>query len=292
MTHMRLAGRRDCGKNYGNRHTLVSGNTIWHEGLAVQTRLDGKRAVVTAGAGGAGLVIARHLLSAGAEVFVCDVDAAAVAALPAGVAGAVVDVSDPDRIDAWLAPLVDGGIDILVNNAGIAGPTGPVEDLDYDDWRNCLAVCLDSQFLFARRVVPAMKAKKSGAIVNISSTAGMMGMPQRAPYVAAKFGVVGLTKALAMELGPHNVRVNAIAPGSISGERMERVIAAHAKAESVSQERVRKMYTVGTSMLTFVDAEEIADMTVYLCSDHAGRITGQVIAVCGGTETLYPRELT
>lgn len=257
----------------------------------MQTRLDGKRAVVTAGAGGAGLVIAGHLRREGAEVFVCDIDAAAVAALPGGIAGAVVDVSEPDAVDDWLGPIVGGGIDILVNNAGIAGQTGPVEELDFDAWRRCLSVCLDSQFLFARRVVPAMKAGGAGTIVNISSTAGLMGMPHRAPYVAAKFGVVGLTKALAMELGPHNIRVNAIAPGSISGDRMDRVIAAHAKAEGLTEDRVRRMYTVGTSLLTFVDAEEIADMTVYLCSDHAKRITGQVIAVCGGTETLYPREL-
>jgi len=261
------------------------------EVYGVRTQLNGKQAVVTAGASGLGRVIAGHLAAEGAEVVVCDVDDAAVSALPAEIAGSVVDVADADAVDAWLGPIARRGVDILVNNAGIAGPTGPIEDLDHAGWRRCLDVCLDSQFLCSRLVVPGMKARKSGTIINISSTAGMMGLPFRAPYVAAKFAVIGLMKTLAMELGPHNIRVNAIAPGSINGDRMERVIAAHAEAEGISPERVRAMYTVGTSLGTFVDAEEVADMVVYLCSDHAKRISGQVIAVCGGTETLYPREV-
>ena len=137
-----------------------------------------------------------------------------------------------------------------------------------------------------------MKDGKTGSIVNIASTAGLMGLPNRVPYVAAKFGVVGLTKTLAMELGPYNIRVNAIAPGSIAGDRMDRVIAAHAKAEGMSQAQVREMYIQGTSMQTFVDADEIADIVVYLCSARGKHISGQVIAVDGHTETLYPRTLT
>ena len=136
-----------------------------------------------------------------------------------------------------------------------------------------------------------MKVKNAGAIVNISSTAGMMGLPNRAPYVAAKFGVVGLTKALAIELGPFNIRVNAIAPGSITGDRMDRVIAAHAKADGISEAQVREMYIQGTSMQTFVDADEIADIVIYLCSERGKHISGQVIAVDGHTETLHSRTL-
>lgn len=252
---------------------------------------DGKRAVVTAGAGGAGYIIARHLRDEGARVFVCDIDPAAIAGLPEDIEGALVDVSDDLAVENWLGPLARDGVDILVNNAGIAGPTAPIEDIEVDDWRRCIAVCLESQYACTRLAVPSMKSRKDGVIINISSTAGIMGMPNRTPYVAAKFGVVGLTKALAMELGPHNIRVNAIAPGSINGERMQRVIKAHAASEGLSEDQVRKMYTVGTSMMTFVDAEEIADMVVYLSSDKARRITGQVISVCGGTETLYPRSV-
>jgi NAD(P)-dependent dehydrogenase (short-subunit alcohol dehydrogenase family) len=257
----------------------------------LDTNLRGKRAVVTAGAGGAGLVIAGSLASEGAEVFVCDVDDDALSALPAGLRGARVDVSDPGQVDAWLGPIVAVGIDILVNNAGIAGPTAPAEDISAEDWRACLAVDLDGQFFCARAVIPAMKRQRAGAIVNISSTAGIMGLPNRTPYVAAKFAVVGLTKTLAMELGAHNIRVNAIAPGSITGDRMDRVIAAHARADTVSEDHVRAMYTLGVSMATFVAPQEIADMVVYLCSERGRHISGQVIAVDGNTETLYPRDL-
>ena len=257
----------------------------------MKTELTGKRAVVTAGAGGSGLVIARSLAAEGAEVFVCDVDSAALQALPAGLSGTKVDVSDPAAVADWLAPITAKGIDILVNNAGIAGPTAAVEEITTEDWRRCLSVDLDSQFYCVRAVVPAMKRQGAGAIVNISSTAGLMGLPLRTPYVAAKFAIVGMTKSLAMELGRDNIRVNAIAPGSISGDRMERVIAAHAAADGLGEDHVRAMYTQGVSMASFVSPEEIADMVVYLCSERGRRITGQVIAVDGGTETLYPREL-
>ena len=257
----------------------------------MDTRLDGRRAAVTAGAGGVGRVIASRLAGEGADVFVCDIDAAAIAALPEDINGARVDVADPDQVDTWLGPIAGDGIDILVNNAGISGPTAPIEDIGVENWRKCLAVCLDSNFFCARRVIPSMKDKKAGAIVNIASTAGLMGLPNRAAYVAAKFGVIGLTKTLAMELGPFNIRVNAIAPGSITGDRMDRVIAAHAKAEGITEAQVREMYIQGTSMQTFVDADEIADIVVYLCSERGKHISGQVIAVDGHTETLYPRTL-
>ena len=255
----------------------------------MDTRLDGRRAVVTAGAGGLGLVIARTLAGEGATVFVCDIDEEALANLPGAVEGARVDVADPDAVADWLDPIAAAGVDLLVNNAGIAGPTKPLEEITPDEWRRCLAVGLDGQFHCARRVSPVMKRQRSGAMVNISSTAGFLGMPYRAPYVAAKFGVIGLTKAMAMELGRHGIRVNAIAPGAIRGERMDRVIAAQAEAEGLSAEEVRSSYADGTSMGTFVDPEEIAYMVVFLASARGARISGQVISVDGHTETLYPR---
>ena len=258
----------------------------------MDTRLDGQRAIVTAGAGGAGRVIAEALAGEGATVFVCDIDETALASLPDDISGTIVDVADPAAVAAWLGPIVSDGVDILVNNAGIAGPTKPIEDIAPEEWRQCLAVTLDAQFLCAQQVVPAMKAQASGAIVNISSTAGIMGMPNRAPYVAAKYGVVGLTKTLAMELGRHGIRVNAIAPGSITGDRMKRVVSAHAESESITEEEVDAMYVLGTSMATYVDPEEIADMVVYLVSERGKRISGQVIGVDGHTETLYPRPLS
>ena len=256
----------------------------------MKTDLSGQRAVVTAGAGGLGLVIAETLRNEGADVHVCDVVPEAIERLPVGLTGAIVDVADPDAVDAWLGPVVAEGVDILINNAGIAGPTAPIEDITTDDWQRCLRTDLDSMFFTARQAVPAMKAAGRGVIVNLSSTAGFLGMPHRAPYVAAKFAVVGLTKTMAMELGPHGIRVNAIAPGSINGDRMNRVIAAHAESEGISKDRVKRMYTLGVSMGTFIDPDEVADMILYLTSDHARSISGQILAVDGHTETLYPRD--
>ena len=235
--------------------------------------------------------MALALQTKGATVFVCDVDADALATLPPGLSGAHVDVSDPTAVGAWLDPVVAGGIDILVNNAGIAGPTKPIEEIDPDEWRRCLAVDLDGQFFCAQRVAGAMKDQQRGAIINVSSTAGLLGMPNRAPYVAAKHAVIGLTKTLTMELGRYNIRVNAIAPGSITGDRMRRVVAAHAETDGISEQQVTDMYVSGTSMATFVDPEEVSDMVVYLASERGKRISGQVISIDGHTETLYPRPL-
>lgn len=257
----------------------------------MQVRLDGLRAVVTAGAAGAGLATATALQTAGATVYVCDVDDASVHRLPVDLHGTVVDVSDPDQVEDWLAEIVASGVDILINNAGIAGPTKPIEEISVEEWRQCMAVDIDAMFFCSRVVVPVMKAAGSGVIVNMASTAGIMGMPNRSPYVVAKYGVVGLTETLAMELGPHNIRVNAIAPGSITGNRMDRVVTAHAKSENLTEEHVRAMYTQGVSMGRFVDPDEIADLVVFLCSDHGRSISGQIIAVDGNTETLYPRPL-
>lgn len=255
----------------------------------MDTRLDGKRAVVTAGAGGLGLVTARSLSAEGAQVFLCDIDEGALSSLPEGLEGSRVDVSDADAVAAWLDPIAREGVDLLVNNAGIAGPTKPIEQISPDEWRRCLAVGLDGVFNCTRRVVGAMKTRRRGAIVNIASTAGIMGMPLRAPYVAAKFGVIGLTKTLAMELGRHGVRVNAIVPGALTGDRMDRVIAAHAEAEKRSEAEIRSLYESGTSMRTFVTPQEVADVVVFLASERGGRISGQAIGVDGHTETLYPR---
>lgn len=251
--------------------------------------LKDKRAAVTAGASGIGLVIANALKAEGAVVHVCDIDDRALASLPDGIHGAQVDVSDAGSVSAWLDPIAAKGIDIMVNNAGIAGPTGPVETMETDAWKKCLAVCVDSQFFCTRAVVPAMKRQQSGCIINLSSSAGLMGFPLRSPYTAAKFAVIGLTKTWAMELGQDNIRVNAIAPGSVNGERIERVIKAHAESDGISTDAVRRMYAGGVSMMKFVDADEIADMVVYLSTDHARSISGQVIAIDGHSETLFPR---
>jgi NAD(P)-dependent dehydrogenase (short-subunit alcohol dehydrogenase family) len=251
----------------------------------------GKRVLVTAGGAGIGRTIAAAFLAKGARVWICDIDAAALAATKGAhpdLGGTRTDVAHEGAVDAMFAAIGQalGGLDVLVNNAGIAGPTGPIETLDPADWRRCVAVNLDGAFLCARRAVPLLKAAGGGTIINISSTAGLMGYPLRTPYASAKWAVIGLTRSLAIELGPHGIRVNAICPGSVEGARMARVIAAEASARGVSEEAVRQGYLRTTSMRSFVRPEDIAAMALFLCSDLGASISGQAIAVDGNTETL------
>jgi NAD(P)-dependent dehydrogenase (short-subunit alcohol dehydrogenase family) len=196
-----------------------------------------------------------------------------------------ISLADTRAFDTFLPD----GLDFMINNAGVSGPTKLVEDVTDEEWRHTMAVCIDAQFYCVRRVVPVFKAQHRGVIVNLISGAGILGYPTRAPYVAAKWAVTGLTKTLAMELGPHNIRVNGVVPGNVNGERMDRVIAAHADAEGIDPDEVRRLYAIGTSMQCYVDPEEIAELIVFLCSDHARHISGQIIGVDGHTETLYPR---
>lgn len=222
----------------------------------------------------------------------CDVDDAAIERmgreLP-GVGATRVDVASESQVDDWLGRVLGdwGGIDVLVNNAGIAGPTADVEDITVDEWRRCLAVGLDSQFLTCRRVAPVMKQQRSGSIVNISSTAGLVGYGRRSPYAAAKWAVIGLTKSLAIELGPFGVRVNAVCPGSVSGDRMRRVVADQALASGREPSEIEAEYTQAQSIGRFVEPAEIADMCVFLASAEARMVSGQAIAVDGHTETYH-----
>ncbi|HEV7251879.1 MAG TPA: SDR family oxidoreductase [Mesorhizobium sp.] len=249
------------------------------------------KVMISAAGSGIGLAIAKAFLEAGHAVHICDIGGAAEAAAEAhpGLLATRADVADEAAVDAWFADALAklGGLDLLINNAGIAGPTAPLEEVDPKGWRECLAVCLDSQFLASRRAIPVLKAQRSGSIINLSSTAGLFGYGLRAPYAAAKWGVIGLTKSLAIELGPWNVRVNAICPGSVAGERMEGVIAREAKARGIEAARVAAEYTSGQSIHRFVEAQEIADLCLFLASPAARMISGQAIAVDGNTETFH-----
>lgn len=255
----------------------------------MQISLEGRRAFVTAGADGMGRATALAMHSVGAQVFTCDIDSEGLATLPGEITSWECDVSDSAQVDAVFDEILPGGLDFMINNAGIAGPTKPVEEVTDDEWRATMGVGIDSQFYCVRRVVPVFKAQERGAIINLVSGAGILGFPNRAPYAAAKWAVTGFTKTLAMELGPHNIRVNGIAPGNVNGDRMERVVAGHAAADGISPDEVRRMYSLSVSMQCWVDPEEIADLIVFLCSDYGRHISGQIIAVDGHTETLYPR---
>ena len=249
-----------------------------------------QRVLVTGAGAGIGLAIARAFAESGARVHICDIDTARMA--DSGVSAAfgttVADVADPADVvrlfDEASAHL--GGLDVLVNNAGSSGPTGPVESLDYADWRRTIEVNLDSQFLCTKQAVPMLREAGGGSIVNISSSAGLRGYPMRTPYAAAKWGVIGLTKTLAMELGPEGIRVNAICPGSVAGDRIDRVIEAAAEARGVGAETVRQGYLRQVSMRTFVSAEDVAELALFLCSEAGARISGQALAVDGHTEGL------
>jgi NAD(P)-dependent dehydrogenase (short-subunit alcohol dehydrogenase family) len=250
------------------------------------------RVMITAGGGGIGAVIAQTFERAGARVHTCDIsrDALdAVSSVAEGVVGTRVDLADPDAIEHWCRTSVEdlGGVDVLVNNAGIAGPTADVEDISIEQWRECLAIDLDSHFLTCRTVIPVMKEQRSGSIINMSSTAGQLGYGRRTPYAAAKWAVIGLTKSIAIEVGRYGVRANAICPGSVRGERMERVVAAEAKARGVSPQVVEAEYASAQSIARFVDPQEIADMAFFLGSPESQMVSGQAIAVDGHTETYH-----
>jgi len=248
------------------------------------------RVAITAAASGIGLAVARAFAAQGDDVHVCDVDTEAVAAAAAeGLVATQVDVADLAALDRWIDGVLDrlGGLDVLVNNAGIAGPTALVEDVAAEEWERCLAVGLTSHYRTCARVIPAMKAARSGSIVNISSTAGQVGLGMRAPYAAAKWAVIGLTKTLAIELGPYGVRANAVCPGSVDGERMRSVIEREAAARGASSEEVTLEYVGGQSIARWVQPDEIADMCVFLASDAARMVSGQAIAVDGHTETFH-----
>jgi NAD(P)-dependent dehydrogenase (short-subunit alcohol dehydrogenase family) len=248
------------------------------------------RVLITAGASGIGRAMGEGFVEAGFEVWVTDVDAAALEAVPGDWRSFAVDVTDEAAMQAVFAEVAAaGGLDVLCANAGIAGPTALVEDVQLEDWRACVSVNLEGAFLAAKYAAPLMKAAGKGAIIVTSSTAGQYGYPNRAPYAAAKWAMIGLMKTLAMELGPFGVRANAICPGAVEGPRMEGVLEREAAAKGMTRDQVYEGYASGTSMRSFVEARDIANMAVFLGSDAARLVSGQVIAVDGHTENPDPK---
>jgi NAD(P)-dependent dehydrogenase (short-subunit alcohol dehydrogenase family) len=252
--------------------------------------LKGKRTLITAGAGGIGRVMAETFVNAGARVHICDVVQAAIdeTVQALKVTASFCDVSDLKQVDALFADVKRhlGGLDVLINNAGIAGPTGKVEEIATADWERCIAVDLNGMFYCTRLGVPMLKAAGGGSIINLSSAAGRLGFPFRTPYAAAKWGVVGFTKSLSMEVGTSHIRVNALQPGVVEGDRINRVIEAKAKAVGISFEEQKQISLERVSMHTMVSPQDIANMALFLASDAGKHVTGQAISVCGGVEML------
>jgi NAD(P)-dependent dehydrogenase (short-subunit alcohol dehydrogenase family) len=253
--------------------------------------IKGLKVLVTAGASGIGLEIARAFVREGAKVHVCDIDRAALDAMaksdPA-VTRSVCDVSDRAQVKVLFDEALNalGGLDCLVNNAGIAGPTGRVEEINPEDWDRCIEVDLTGQFNCVRLAVPHLKQSRNASIMNLSSQAGKHGFPLRSPYAAAKWGVIGFTKSIAIELGPFGIRVNALLPGLVAGDRIRRVIEAKAQQRGVSFKEQEAYMMQFTSLKEYVTPQQLADMVVFTASPRGRTISGQAISVCGDTNML------
>ena len=249
-----------------------------------------RRVVITGGASGIGARMAARFAALGDRVAVCDADAGAVQGFGdanPSIMARVADVRDEAAMGAFLDEVerMWGGADVVCANAGTGGPAGRIEDLAYDDWQACVGVNLFGAFLTCRWAARVMRAEGAGVIVLTSSTSGQWGHPYRSPYAAAKWGIIGLMKTLAMELGPAGVRVNAICPGAVEGARMERMLANQSAASGKPVEAIRAGYASGTSLGTWVTADDVADAVLWLASDGAAKISGQAIAIDGHTET-------
>jgi len=251
----------------------------------------GKRVLVTAGASGIGHAMAEAFAAQGAKVWVTDIDQAALKSVDPQWRSSQTDASSEADMTALFSEISKewGGLDVLCANAGIAGPTALIEDVTLDAWRQCIAVNLEGAFLAAKLAAPLMKAQRNGCMIFTSSTAGLFGYPNRSPYSAAKWAIIGLMKTVAMELGPFGIRANAICPGSVEGPRMERVLAKEAAIKGTTRDAIYKGYASGTSMQTFVEAKDIAAMATFLASEGGRYVSGQAIAVDGHTENPDPK---
>ena len=253
--------------------------------------IGGLRVLVTAGAGGIGLEIARAFGREGARVHVCDVDRAALDAVRRSdpdITASVCDVANRDDVAELFrtAAAALGGLDVLVNNAGIAGPTGRVEEINPEDWDRCLDVCITGQFNCARLAIPLLKESRNASIVNLSSAAGRAGFPLRSPYAAAKWAVIGFTKSLSRELGEFGIRVNAVLPGIVSGDRQRRVLEAKAQQGGISYAEMEARAFANASIKDYVTPQQLADQIVFLCSPRARTISGQALSVDGDLQML------
>jgi len=252
---------------------------------ADRSSLVGRVALVTGAARGIGLAVARALAEAGATLELSDIDGPAVEAAAAGLpqaaaaagtaVGAAVDVADGDRVRAWIDDVADrrGRIDILVNNAGVQ-LNRAAADLSDDDWHRVLGINLDGAFFCSREAGRVMRARGSGAIVNIASIAERFGMPRRLPYGVSKAGIAALTRGLAAEWAPDGVRVNAVAPGYVETELVRHAF----EMGHIDRDAILAKIPLGR----LAEPRSIGDVVAFLASDRADYLTGQILYVDGG----------
>ncbi len=256
--------------------------------------LKNKKIIISAGASGIGWATAKVCLSKGALVFICDIDKKYLTKTKKHplnnkkLFSYKCDASNEKDVKNFFIEIKKKTkkIDALINNVGIAGPTGTIEKLNSNDWENTLKTNVISHFYFTKLVMPLIKKNKGGTIINLSSGAGIMGFPLRSPYAASKWAIIGVTKTLAIELGKFNIRVNAICPGTIKGDRMVRVIKEKANFLNISKKKIEKEFVSMASMNCWIYEDDIGKICSFLISDDASRISGQVIAVDGNAIRL------
>ena len=259
-----------------------------------QLKLFNKKIIISAAANGIGWSIAQECMLNGAIVYLTDKNNESLDEISKH------DLYEKqlflDKVNAYDAREVENyfnkikqnvdNIDALINNVGIAGPTGRLEELNINDWKETIDININSHFYYTKFSIPLIKKNNGGSIINLSSTAGLFGFPLRSPYAASKWAVIGMTKSLAIELGEFNIRVNAICPGSVSGNRMKRVIQAKAKSLGVKETSIQKDYESMVSLKTFVEKKDVSNMAVFLLSEEAKNISGQIMTVDGNTERM------
>jgi len=256
--------------------------------------LKNKKIIISAGASGIGRAITKVCLAKGASIYLCDNDSKAINKVKKHslhnkrIFVSEIDASDEIQVMDFFNKIKKKfkNLDALINNVGIEGPTRPIEKLDSNEWENTMHVNVNSHFYFTKQAIPLLKKSKTSSIINISSGAGIMGFPLRSPYAASKWAVIGMTKTLAMELGKYNIRVNAICPGTIKGDRMKRVIRDKAKFTKISAKKIESDFVSMASMKSWIKEEDIGNMCAHLISDEATKISGQVIAVDGNAERM------
>ncbi len=256
--------------------------------------LKSKKIIISAGASGIGWSTAKICLSKGATVYICDIESKYLKKAQKHplnkkkLFAYECDASDEYEVSNFFDKIKKKTkkIDALINNVGIAGPTGNIEKLSSEDWEKTLKINVISHFYFTKLAIPMLKKNKGGSIINISSGAGIMGFPLRSPYAASKWAVIGVTKTLAMELGKFKIRVNAICPGTIKGNRMIRVIKDKAKFLKVSKKLIEKDFVPMASMNCWIYEEDIGKLCSFLISSDGERISGQAIPVDGNATRM------
>ena len=250
-----------------------------------------RKVFISAGGSGIGRCIAEAFLKQGDDVFVCDINQQSLQQFKQDYPQLQIAYCDLGQMNA-IQPMFEtamqalGGLDILVNNTGISGPTVAADELSFEDWTQVLNLNLNSTFMMTKLAIPYLKQSNSGVIINLSSIAGRMGYPFRLAYSTSNWGIIGFTKTLSMELGAFDIRVNAVLPGAVDGERVQRVLQARADAMNISLEEVTQNALANQSLKQFVNPKHIADLCVFLASDSASSISGQILPIDGDKQRL------